>query len=195
MSPIETDTNTDADTAEHTGEVLLELVSLTKRYGPNTVLDDVSFKIHQGEVVGLLGDNGAGKSTLVKAMSGVVLAEQGDYLWRGEKPVAELGGDAQHALAVGAPVLGRVRRPGGGRRPADECDPGPVPALEALIEPREVGDPVSPLRRTTTSLRDLARELTAAGHPVSAPVVGKLLRSMGFTPPRHGQDPCRKPRP
>lgn len=53
--------------------------------------------------------------------------------------------------------------------------------LEALIEPREVGDPVSPLRWTTASLRDLARELSDAGHPVSAPVVGGLLREMGFS--------------
>ena len=72
-------------TEERTGEVLLELSGITKRYGANTVLNDVSFKIHQGEVVGLLGDNGAGKSTLVKTMSGVVVAEEGDYLWRGEK--------------------------------------------------------------------------------------------------------------
>nr|WP_095877476.1 ISAzo13 family transposase [Streptomyces sp. TLI_235] len=84
-------------------------------------------------------------------------------------------------LAGGAPVLGRVRRPGGGRRPAAERDPGLLPALEALIEPHEIGDPVSPLRWTTASLRDLARELTEAGHPVSATAVGKLLRSMGFS--------------
>ncbi|WP_405733734.1 ATP-binding cassette domain-containing protein [Streptomyces sp. NBC_01537] len=76
---------TAAATAERTGEVLLELSGITKRYGANTVLDDVSFTIHQGEVVGLLGDNGAGKSTLVKAMSGVVTVQEGDYLWRGEK--------------------------------------------------------------------------------------------------------------
>ncbi|MEU6656246.1 hypothetical protein ABZ904_44695 [Streptomyces sp. NPDC046900] len=50
------------------------------------------------------------------------------------------------------------------------------------IEPREVGDPVSLLCWTTASLRDLARELTAAGHPVSAPAVRELLRSMGFSP-------------
>ncbi|MEW2395400.1 ATP-binding cassette domain-containing protein [Streptomyces sp. NPDC046862] len=75
-------------TAEHTGEVLLELSRITKRYGANTVLADVSFTIGQGEVVGLLGDNGAGKSTLVKTMSGVVTAEEGDYLWRGEKLTA-----------------------------------------------------------------------------------------------------------
>ncbi|WP_449334135.1 ISAzo13 family transposase [Streptomyces kaempferi] len=84
-------------------------------------------------------------------------------------------------LATGTPVLGRVRRPGGGRRSAAERDPGLVPALAALIEPREVGDPVSPLRWTTASLRDLARELTAAGHPISAPAVGNLLHSIGFS--------------
>ncbi|WP_369226705.1 ISAzo13 family transposase [Streptomyces sp. R39] len=84
-------------------------------------------------------------------------------------------------LAGGAEVLGRVRRPGGGRKSAAERDPGLVAALESLIEPREVGDPVSPLRWTTASLRDLSRELTDAGHPVSAPVVGGLLRAMGFS--------------
>lgn len=78
-------------------------------------------------------------------------------------------------------ALGRVRRPGGGRKSAAGRDPGPVAALELSIEPREVGDPVSPLRWTTASLRDLSRELADAGHPVSAPVVGGLLRAMGFS--------------
>jgi hypothetical protein len=84
-------------------------------------------------------------------------------------------------LAGGTSVLGRVRRPGGGRKPAGERDPGLVPVLEALIELREFGDPVSPVRWTTASLRALARELTAAGHPVSVPVVASLLRAMGFS--------------
>ncbi|MFI6361051.1 ISAzo13 family transposase [Streptomyces sp. NPDC050743] len=87
----------------------------------------------------------------------------------------------QDELAAGAEVLGRVRRRGGGRKPATDRDPGLRPALEALIEPREVGDPVSPLRWTTASLRDLARELREASHPVSAPVVADLLRAMGFS--------------
>ena len=83
---------------------------------------------------------------------------------------------------AGALVMpGRTRRPGGGRKPATERDPGLAAALEALIEPREIGDPVSPLRWTTASLRDLAQELTDAGHPVSAPVVGDLLHAMGFS--------------
>jgi simple sugar transport system ATP-binding protein len=64
---------------------LLRLDGITKKYGPNTVLKDVSFEIGKNEVVGLLGDNGAGKSTLVKIMSGVVAATSGDYFWDGNK--------------------------------------------------------------------------------------------------------------
>jgi hypothetical protein len=76
---------------------------------------------------------------------------------------------------------GRARREGGGRRSAGELDAGLVPALLALVEPDERGDPESPLRWTTKSLRRLAGELTGRGHPVSAPTVGRLLRGAGFS--------------
>jgi hypothetical protein len=76
---------------------------------------------------------------------------------------------------------GRVRRAGGGRRNAEEIDPQLVPALMALVEPDERGDPESPLRWTTKSLRHLADELTRSGHPVSAPTVGRLLKAAGFS--------------
>jgi hypothetical protein len=51
----------------------------------------------------------------------------------------------------------------------------------ALVEPDERGDPMSPLRWTTKSLRHLAGELTRQGHPVSAPTVGRLLQREGFS--------------
>jgi simple sugar transport system ATP-binding protein len=64
---------------------LLRLENVTKQYGPNTVLQDVSFSVGKGEVVGLLGDNGAGKSTLVKIISGVVPMTSGSFYWEGSK--------------------------------------------------------------------------------------------------------------
>ena len=66
-------------------------------------------------------------------------------------------------LDSGAEPLGRVRRPGGGRKRAADLDPGLLPALLALVEPDERGDPMSPLRWTTKSTRNLADELTRQG--------------------------------
>ena len=48
-------------------------------------------------------------------------------------------------LETGAEPLGRARRPGGGRKRAADLDPGLRPALLALVEPEERGDPMSPL--------------------------------------------------
>jgi hypothetical protein len=84
-------------------------------------------------------------------------------------------------LDAGAEPLGRARRPGGGRKRAADLDPGLVPALLALVEPDERGDPVSPLRWTTKSTRALAAELTRQGHRAGAGTVGDLLREQGFS--------------
>ena len=84
-------------------------------------------------------------------------------------------------LEAGEEPLGRVRRPGGGRKRAADLDAGLVPALLALVEPEERGHPMSPLRWTTKSTRDLAGELARQGHGVSAGTVGDLLREQGFS--------------
>src|SRR6266571_8568080 len=79
-------------------------------------------------------------------------------------------------LDSGAEPLGRARRPGGGRKRAAEADRGLVPALLALVEPDERGDPMSPLRWTTRSTRNLAAELTSQGHQISADTIADMLR-------------------
>jgi transposase len=84
-------------------------------------------------------------------------------------------------LEAGAEPLGRARRPGGGRKRAADTDRGLRPALLALVEPDERGDPMSPLRWTTKSTRKLAAELTRQGHRVGADTVGDLLREEGFS--------------
>jgi len=84
-------------------------------------------------------------------------------------------------LDSGAEPLGRARRPGGGRKRAADLDPGLRAALLALVEPEERGDPMSPLRWTTKSTRNLAAELTRQGHEVGADTVGDLLRAEGFS--------------
>jgi hypothetical protein len=81
----------------------------------------------------------------------------------------------------GVGAVGRIRAGGGGRKKAEDADPGLLDALDALIEPGTRGDPESPLRWTTKSTRKLAGELTARGHEISHSVVAKLLRSLGFS--------------
>jgi transposase len=108
----------------------------------------------------------------------------------GVRAVAQVAGVSESTVREGVFELeegqdpfpdGRARREGGGRKSAEELDAGLVPALLALVEPDERGDPESPLRWTTKSLRHLAEELTRQGHPVSAPTVGRLLRAAGFS--------------
>src|SRR3954451_3316586 len=77
--------------------------------------------------------------------------------------------------------VGRSRRPGAGRKPASQHDPSLVEGLLRLVEPDERGDPMSPLRWTTKSLRHLAAEFARQGRAVSAPTVGRLLRDNGFS--------------
>ena len=84
-------------------------------------------------------------------------------------------------LESGEEPLGRARRPGGGRKRAADLDSGLVPALLALVEPDQRGDPMSPLRWTTLSTRNLAAVLTSQGRVVSADTVGDLLREQGFS--------------
>jgi hypothetical protein len=73
------------------------------------------------------------------------------------------------------PTVGRARRPGAGRKALTEVDPGLLGALDALVEPESRGDPMTRLRWTTKSTRNLAEELTALGHPVSHHSVARLL--------------------
>lgn len=71
--------------------------SLCKNYGEKVILDNISFKIMKGEIVGLLGRNGAGKTTILKSILGLKSYDKGDILYNNvslkDKPdlVSEFG--------------------------------------------------------------------------------------------------------
>jgi ABC-2 type transport system ATP-binding protein len=58
-------------------EPMIEVRALTKRYAKYTAVNDVSFEVGRGEIVGLLGPNGAGKSTILRILSGFMPATSG----------------------------------------------------------------------------------------------------------------------
>ena len=85
-------------------------------------------------------------------------------------------------LASGARAeLRRVRRPGGGRKRTLKKDPTLLADLEGLVEPSASGDPESPLRWTSKSVRQLAEALQSMGHAVSRQLVAELLAAAGYS--------------
>jgi len=75
----------------------------------------------------------------------------------------------------------RIRQAGAGRKPLEEHNPELLKALDALIDPVTRGDPMSPLRWTCKSTRNLAKELTAQGHSVGHTKVAELLSEAGYS--------------
>lgn len=63
----------------------VEVSNLTKMYGPQKAIDEISFKVQTGEIVGFLGPNGAGKSTTMKIISGYLKANKGFVYINGQE--------------------------------------------------------------------------------------------------------------
>ena len=106
----------------------------------------------------------------------------------GLKIVSQITGLARSTINRGeddldaAPLTkGKVRRSGGGRKSIAANDPGLVPALERLVEPATLGDPMRPLIWVSKSMDKLAVALTELGHPVSADTVARELVKLGFS--------------
>ena len=88
-------------------------------------------------------------------------------------------------IEAGVTSGGRIRRPGGGRKPITESDPKLVDRLEAMIDEPARGDPESPLRWTCKSTRAIADDLTRRKHPVSHTKVAQILHDQGYSLQSH----------
>lgn len=76
---------------------LLAVRGVSKSYGSVDALLDVTFELHRGEVVGLVGDNGAGKSTLIKCIAGVLRPDTGEIHLEGTRHEFATPADARAA--------------------------------------------------------------------------------------------------
>jgi Rhodopirellula transposase DDE domain len=76
---------------------------------------------------------------------------------------------------------GRVRKPGGGRKPIEEHDPELIRLLEEVMDESTVGDPMSPLKWNSKSTYQIQQYLAAQGHPVSEDTVQRRLRMMEYS--------------
>ena len=88
--------------------IVLRTEGLVKRYGKRTVVNDVSFDVKQGEIVGLLGPNGAGKTTSFYMTTGLIVPN-GGHIYLGDEDVTSF------------PVYKRARAGIGERVQEDEC--------------------------------------------------------------------------
>ncbi len=109
--------------------------------------------------------------------------------WGGISVVSRATGLARQVISAGIKELQegqrageeRIRRIGGGRKSTVSKDPRLREDLERLVEPVTRGDPESPLRWTSKSVRKLAKELQQMGHQVSHELVSELLHGLGYS--------------
>ena len=109
--------------------------------------------------------------------------------WGGISTVYRATGVSRNTITIGCKELengaqkskNRIRKPGGGRKKIVDKDPTLVSDLERLIDPVTRGDPMSPLRWTCKSTRNLADELNKQGHNLSHTRVAEQLRQMGYS--------------
>jgi len=139
-------------------EAVAELFSVM-----SPLLDERQRRLLAGAAARMLGYGGQAVVTRASGLSRNTVLD-------GQREIDE--GEAEPSV--------RVRRPGAGRKPKS-AEPGLLAALEALVDPESRGDPMSPLRWTSKSTAKLAGALGGVGYQVSADVVGKLLKILGYS--------------
>jgi len=133
--------------------------------GYSRFLDERSLRLVAATDAGKLGYGGISRVARASGLSRPTIM----------RGIEELAGNAS-AIAAG-----RIRKEGAGRKRADVADSTLKADLESLVEPTTRGDPESPLRWTTKSVRTLSDALKAMGHEVCPVVVARLLHEMDYS--------------
>ena len=91
-----------------TEEPILKVQEVTKTFGGIIALNRVSFDVHEGEILGIIGPNGSGKTTVVNCITGFIKASSGRVFYRGR----DITGKAPHKIAdMGVTRTFQVMRP------------------------------------------------------------------------------------
>ena len=144
----------------------MDLKTLRRKYkGLRSVLTERSRRLWAASEATALGHGGIG---LVEQATGISRST----ISRGMRELDTAGA---------ALPAERTRRPGGGRKRTVDTDDRLAADLDALVEPTTSGDPDSPLRWTSKSVRRLATELQAMGHTVSYRLVAQLLNAADYS--------------
>lgn len=134
-------------------EVLAKAKNLSVRYGHHTALRDVTFEIHSGEVIALMGRNGAGKSTLLNAIVGLRTPSSGSIITHGENPKSLKGVDLLKSVGLVPQSPGDLLE---ATTVGDECK---AADRDAHVEPgttRALLDLLAPEIENSTHPRDLS---------------------------------------
>jgi hypothetical protein len=134
-------------------------------------LDERAWRLYLGSEARALA---AGGGASLAAAAAVVAAAAGVSRATVAAGAGELGGGA-------GPLGGRSRRPGAGRRKAEDAQPGLAEALGAVLEATVRGDPVVAVTWTTLSLRELRREMAGLGFRCGKDALARMLREAGYS--------------
>jgi hypothetical protein len=117
-------------------------------------------------------------------------AEAQSIGWGGKSKISQLSSYTRRTIAKGETEItdkddntlkNRIRKEGGGRKKTVELQPEILKAIENLVSPHTLGDPMNPLIWTSKSIRKIASELLVLGYKVSHEVVRQCLIGLGYS--------------
>ncbi len=141
---------------------LLEVRGVTKRFGGLVAVNDVSFTIAEGEILGLIGPNGAGKTTLFNVVNGVFKPDQGEIAFAGQTIT---GWSPDKVVRLGLARTHQIVKPLNDMTTMENVTVGGCFGREqlSLEKARQVADEVLKFVGLSHSAHLLARDLTIAG--------------------------------